>query len=265
MASVNPDTWLVEEHGHDAHLDLRGDGWHGTMNYAGFTRPVWTWLAADEPVGGTPGLVDNYLGIPTGYGVPRFDGPAVAAHIDAVQAALPWRSLVGSMNKLDSHDTARFRTIVGDDPARHLVGLVMLFTFPSAPMVFAGAETGALGGNGEDSRLTMPWDRPDRWDDVALSAHERLGHLRQRSHALRHGGFRWAHVGDDALTYLRESAGERVLVHVSRADHEPVRLSRTALGAATITTLEGENAQITDAEVRLPTAGPAAHVYQLRN
>ncbi len=263
MASVDADTWLVEEHGHDAHRDLRGDGWHGTMNYAGFTRPVWTWLAADEPVGGTPGLVDNYLGIPTGYGVPRFSGPAVAAHIDAVHAALPWRSVVASMNKLDSHDTPRFRTIVGDDPARHVVGLVMLFTFPSAPMVFAGAETGALGGNGEDSRLPMPWDRPALWDEVALSAHEQLGHLRQESHALRRGGFRWAHVGDDALTYLRESTEERVLVHVARAPHAAVRFPLASLGCTTLETLHGHEAAIEGGDVVLPSDGPAGHVYRL--
>ena len=27
---------------------IRGAGWHGTMDYAGFTRPVWTWLSAGD-------------------------------------------------------------------------------------------------------------------------------------------------------------------------------------------------------------------------
>jgi glycosidase len=46
--AARPDVWVLAEHGHDATGDLRGDGWHGTMDYAGFTRPVWTWLAAGE-------------------------------------------------------------------------------------------------------------------------------------------------------------------------------------------------------------------------
>jgi alpha-glucosidase len=263
MADINPDTWLVAEHGHDAHDDLQGDGWQGTMNYAGFTRPVWTWLTADRPHGGTPGLVDNYLGIPTGYGVPRFDGAAVASHIDAVHAPMPWQSLVGSMNKLDSHDTARFRTIVGDDAGLQRVGLVMLYTFPSAPMVFAGAETGALGSNGEDSRVPMPWEQSEQWDEVAWSSHQQLGQLRGDCEALRHGGFRWAGIADDALTYLRESANERLLVHVARAEHDQLKMPLSALQCADLETLFGEDAVRRDDHVLLPRSGPAGHIYRL--
>ena len=40
---------LVAEHGYDYRDDLRGDGWHGAMNYAGFMRPVWYWLHGDLP------------------------------------------------------------------------------------------------------------------------------------------------------------------------------------------------------------------------
>ena len=36
------DALLVGEHCHDYTRDAQGDGWHGVMNYAGFTRPVWT-------------------------------------------------------------------------------------------------------------------------------------------------------------------------------------------------------------------------------
>ncbi len=51
MAQVCPEALLVGEHVHDYSLDVPGDGWHGVMNDAGFTRPVWTWRAdpADAP------------------------------------------------------------------------------------------------------------------------------------------------------------------------------------------------------------------------
>ena len=45
-ATRSSPTLLVAEHGHDFRRDLTGDGWHGVMNYAGFLRPVWTWLRA---------------------------------------------------------------------------------------------------------------------------------------------------------------------------------------------------------------------------
>ncbi len=48
MAEVGADAYLVAEHCHDAHADLLGDGWHGTMSYAGFADPIWRWLAGPE-------------------------------------------------------------------------------------------------------------------------------------------------------------------------------------------------------------------------
>ena len=57
MDEVRPGTLLLAEHAHDATGDLAGDGWHGTMNYAGFTQPVWAWLRHPEvrlPYGGLP-------------------------------------------------------------------------------------------------------------------------------------------------------------------------------------------------------------------
>jgi len=39
---LNEDSLLVAENFHDFRSDFRG--WHGVMNYAGFSRPVWTWL-----------------------------------------------------------------------------------------------------------------------------------------------------------------------------------------------------------------------------
>ena len=48
MDAVRPDSVLLAEHCHDATGDLLGDGWQGTMNYAGFTRPVWSWLTSSD-------------------------------------------------------------------------------------------------------------------------------------------------------------------------------------------------------------------------
>lgn len=262
MRQVRPDAWLVAEHGHNASPDLMGAGWHGTMNYAGFTRPVWTWLANHEP----DALTDrNYLGIPTEYGLPSFSGRAVVASIREVTASMPWRSLLAGMNKLDSHDTPRFMTVVGDDVARYEVGLTMLFTMPGGTMVFAGAETGAGGGNGEEGRIPIPWDRPGAWDAQVLEAHRRLAATRAGSEALRTGGLRWLAVGDDALTYERESAdgAERVVVHVARADHPVVELPAWWFDDAQV--LFGEPpSRADDGAWRLPASGPAAHVWRVR-
>ena len=262
MRQVRPDAWLIAEHGHNASPDLLGDGWHGTMNYAGFTRPVWTWLAQHAP----DALTDrNYLGIPTVYGVPSFPGRAAASAIREVSASMPFRSLLAGMNKLDSHDTPRFLTVVGDDVDRYETGLALLFTLPGGTMVFAGAETGTGGGNGEEGRIPMPWDRPEAWDARVLAAHRALAAVRVGSTALRLGGMRWLAVGDDALTFEREApdGGERVLVHVARAEHEPVTLP--AWWFEEVDVLWGEApVKADDGAWRLPASGPAAHVWRVR-
>ena len=64
MAAADPDSLLLAEHSHDASHDLLGDGWHGTMNYAGFTRPLWQWLRPVGPVALRAGPVHGHPPLP---------------------------------------------------------------------------------------------------------------------------------------------------------------------------------------------------------
>ena len=78
----------------------------------------------------------------------------------AFRAGVPWPSTAHSWALLDSHDTARFRTVAGDR-GRQIVGVGLQMTTPGVPMVFAGDELGLEGDWGEDARRTMPWDAPE--------------------------------------------------------------------------------------------------------
>lgn len=212
--NVRPDALVIGEHNHDASGDLPGDGWHGTMNYSGFSWPVWEWLrAADSPARsfGTP--------VP----VPRRAGPAVVSSIRMWHGRFGWRGICHSWNILGSHDSARIRTLVGS-PELHRVAAALQFTLPGVPMVFAGDEIGLEGVLGEDSRRTMPWDHPDRWDHDTLAAYSSLSAQRREHVALRRGGLRWAHVSDDALVFLREHPDETALVCVRRAAGPAIEL-----------------------------------------
>ena len=222
MAAVNPQAYLVAEHVHDASDDLAAAGWHGVMNYSGFAKPVWTWLTRPDH-----GL--RFFGMPVGY--PRFPGPDVVRSMREFAARVAWSTLRSNMVLLGSHDTPRIRTIVGD-PALVEVAAGLLFTYPGVPMLFMGDELGLEGVDGEDSRRPMPWHRPETWDRPTLDAYRRLIGLRHRLPALRRGGLRWVHVGDDVLVYLRETAEQRVLVLAARAPHPPVRLPLAGLGLA---------------------------------
>lgn len=248
---------LVAEHGHDFRSDLQGDGWHGTMNYAGFLRPVWTWLRGDE----LPEELQSFFwSIPVG--LPRLPGEAVVTTMRSFRGGLPWDRLLHSWALLDSHDTARFRTVSGSRE-RQLVGVGLQMTTPGVPMVFAGDEIGLEGDWGEDARRTMPWGRPETWDVPTLDGYRALVALRRSSAALARGGIRYAHVSPDAIAYLRELPGDRLLCLAARAGHDPVRLPLVHLDCAVFETLYGGDVQVQGGEAVLPADGPAFHAWRL--
>ena len=260
MVEVNPDTVLVAEHCHDASGDLSGEGWHGAMNYAGFLRPLWSWLRAE-------GYRKEFLGLP--IIVPRLGGASAFRSIREFQAVTPWRSLISSWSLLCSHDTPRIRTVVGD---RELVGVAagLLFTFPGAPMVFMGDELGGEGVKGEDARRPMPWHRPEAWDQITFDRYRRLAHLRAASPALRRGALRWLAAGDEFLMYLRETPDEALLCLAARGSAPPVTVPRSRLGLsgkAQATAVYGGADPLdvrADGSVSVPVDGPTFQVWQLR-
>jgi len=255
---ARPDAVLVAEHAHDARPDLRGDGWHGTMAYMGFTRPVWEWLRGDElPME----LQLGFLGLPVG--VPRLDGGEIVATMQRFRAGIPWRSVLHSWALLDSHDIARFRTVSGSRD-RHVVGIGLQMTTPGVPMMFAGDELGLEGSWGEDARRTMPWDCPEAWDGALLDAYRALIGLRRSLAPLARGGIRYAHVGADAIAYLRETRDDRLLCLAVRASTGDVRLPLAALGATALERLYGGGERVDAREAVLPGDGPAFHVWRVR-
>jgi len=230
MHDSRADLLLVGEHCHDFTLDARGDGWNGVMNYAGFTRPVWTWLR-------DRGYAPTFLGSP--LMVPRLGGSSVMETMREFAAIAPWRSIRHSFNLVGSHDTTRIRTLVGEDSRQVDVAAGLLFTMPGIPMMTYGDEIGMRGDSGEDGRCPMPWDAAQsdaepldaehskgrHWDTRILEVYRGLIAARKASHALRHGGLRWVHADDDTLVFLRESSTQAALVHCARAAHDPIQLS----------------------------------------
>lgn len=253
MRSVNPETLLISEHFHDASLDLGGDTWHANMNYNGFTRPVWQWLV-------DPALGNPMIGLPVP--MPRRPAGEMVATMREFDSAVPWAVTAQQWNMLGSHDTVRVRTLLGSREAVEVaVGLLM--TYPGTPVVFAGDEVGATGTNGEHARVPMPWDRPDRWDERTFETYRSLIALRRATPALRHGGLRWAVVGDDAVAYLRETAEERVLVLVARASWQGAVLPGHLAPRGAPETLYGPDLRVDDAGLHLPGGGPGVGVWRL--
>ncbi|MCW2753583.1 MAG: malZ [Marmoricola sp.] len=203
---VRPDALVLAEHGHDATGDLDGDGWHGTMNYYGFSFPIWEWLR--DPKRPVPSF-----GLPVG--IPRRDGIAAVTAMREFTASFGWRATASSWNILGSHDSPRIRTTTGS-AVLHQVAAVLQFTLPGVPMVFAGDELGLEGVNGEDSRRTMPWSHPQAFTSRTSAVYADLARMRRAHPALRRGSLRWVRIGPDDIAFVREHHDESVLVIVSR-------------------------------------------------
>ena len=236
---------LLGEHGHDFRPDLDGLGWHGVMNYAGFLRPAWWWLNSGRLT------EDVFSDAPA----PAYSGAEAVSVMREFRAGVPWEAVLNSWTLLDSHDTARFRTVAGSRE-RHLVGIGLQMTTPGVPMIFAGDEIGLEGEWGEDARRTMPWDSRESWDGTLLSHYRELVALRRSCDALAHGGLRYVHVAADAIAYLRETRGEQLLCLAARAPHDPINVPY-----AELETLYGEDAR----NGVLPADGPAFHIWRISN
>ena len=208
MQEVNPDTWLVAENGDFIASDLDGLGWQGAMNYQGFMRPFWNWINRN------PEITGGFQGLP--FAMPKINGKQLVASIQEFNSSIPWRSLTASMMLLDSHDTARFRTVVLGDIAAHKTAMTMMLSYPGVPSIFAGDEIGLEGSWGEDARRTINWEDRSGWDVEFFAEVKKLVKLRKTQDALINGGLRWVCVENDFIAYLRESKKQSILVLVSR-------------------------------------------------
>jgi alpha-glucosidase len=208
MQEVNPDTWLVAENGDFIASDLDGLGWQGAMNYQGFMRPFWNWINRN------PEITGGFQGLP--FAMPKINGKQLVASIQEFNSTIPWRSLTASMMLLDSHDTARFRTVVLGDISAHKTAMTMMLSYPGVPSIFAGDEIGIEGSWGEDARRTINWEDRSGWDLEFFTEVKKLVNLRKSQDALINGGLRWISVENDYVAYLRESKKQTLLVLVSR-------------------------------------------------
>jgi alpha-glucosidase len=251
---VRPNSVLLAEYTNDFTADLRGDGWQGSMNYAGFGRPVWSWLESPE-------YEAAHLGVE--YRIARRSGFDSVATMREFAGAVPWKVASRHWNLVSSHDTARIRTVTGSAEMTRIAA-ALLFTYLGTPMVFAGDEIGLEGTNGEDSRRPMPWHRPERWDYKTLDAYRDLIAVRQAHPALRRGGLRWVLTSSDAIGFLRETPDERILVLVSRAPWSGALLPGSlAAHAVTETLYGGMDLTVSGGAIVVPGDGPIAGIWRL--
>ena len=163
MRSVKSDVLLLGETWGDAHRLVTADRLDTAMNYI-FRDIAVDWLAKGKIL------------------------PSDADHrINRMLAQLPYETALRMYNPLDSHDTARFRTLCADK-RMHELAVVLQMTLPGCPAVFYGDEIGLEGENDPGCRLCMEWDG-EKQDQALLSLYRKLIAIRNSTPALRAGDY----------------------------------------------------------------------------
>ncbi len=209
---TNPDAYIVGEHFGDARQWLQADAEDAAMNYRGFTVPVWGFLANTD----------------ISYDPQHIDAQTCVAWMNNYRAGLSHQQQLRMFNQLDSHDTARFISLLGKQVDRMPLGVVWLFTWPGVPCIYYGDEVGLDGNNDPFCRKTFPWDKKNQ-DATLFALYQQMATLRKKSRALRYGGCQVVSAEGDVVVFVRVYQHERVLVAINRGEACEVVLSDVPL------------------------------------
>ena len=112
---------------------------------------------------------------------------------------------------LDSHDTERFKTLVGADTNKLKLAFLFQMAFPGAPSIYYGDEIGMEGGKDPDSRRAFPWQQ-SKWDQGLLQWVKTLISLRKRTPSLRRGDYVRVLAEEKLFAFGRILGDQNVLV-----------------------------------------------------
>jgi len=199
MREENPEAYVLGEHFGEATRWLQGDLEDGAMNYHGFALPVRGWLAGRDAAGHPARQTTEEL----------------EAWWTAARARVPYDNQLAQLNLIDSHDTARFLTLVGGDLARMQLAVTLLFSYAGVPCVYYGDEIGLEGGEDPDCRRCFEWDRA-RWHAELHAHYRQLIAWRKQRPEWRRGAYQTLVVAADALVFARYLEESLTIVAVNR-------------------------------------------------
>ncbi|WP_282066145.1 maltodextrin glucosidase [Vibrio rotiferianus] len=192
--STNPNAYVLGEHFFEATQWLQGGEEDGAMNYYGFAHPVRAFVAKKD----------------IAYDPIMIGGLDFKEWLDEARAKIPWHNQLSQLNQLDSHDTARFLSLIKGDNKRMELALIMLMTYVGVPCVYYGSEVGLEGGLDPDNRRCFPWGEvaKSKW----LPIYKRWIAIRRNYPCLQSGSFQWLYASDDVLVFARQLGSEAVIV-----------------------------------------------------
>ncbi len=198
LKRINPDVYLLGEIWHDSISWMRGDEYDSVMNYPFVSSINEFWL--------DPGADRRELE----YAVNRCFSMYQKQQTEIL------------FNLLDSHDTDRLFTRVGENRDIFYQQLVMLLTMPGSPCIYYGTEVALPGGHDPDCRRCMPWEEiASGQHDTSLLFVKTLIGLRKALPACRSMNIRFLYETDNDRLLSYEKEGEdgsriRVMLNCSQ-------------------------------------------------
>lgn len=162
VKSINPEALIIGEVWHPAKDYLEGDEWDTMMNYHFFLT------------------VKDFVA----------DGRLTAAEfmerLDYMRGTVHSEVYPLLWNLIDSHDTARFMHICGEQKEKFKLAAAIQLLSVGMPMIFYGDEYGMTGGNDPDCRRGMLWK--EAYQDLEIYEwYKQLIHLRKKFPVLTAG------------------------------------------------------------------------------
>lgn len=205
IKAINCNAYIVGEIWKDARQWLDGTQFDGVMNYL-LTESILAFVGGDR-------LLEKYVKTAPYNPHPPLNAKAFAKKIQKLLSLYPWEIQLTQMNLLDSHDTARCKTVVGEDPQTIELATLLLFTFPGAPSIYYGDEIGLAGGLDPDCRRSFP--KENQWDLDTLDYHKKLINLRRYCPALCTGEYKFLFADQSVYVFARILEQQTLIIAVN--------------------------------------------------
>ena len=221
VKKANPEAIILAENYVDSAHWLRGGEWDTIMNYEGFMEPV-TWFLT-----GMEKHSDAFSAELLGDADRFWESMTWKTQDDMPQAPL-----MCSMNQLSNHDHSRFLTRTGLKVGRvsdlgttaaaegvresvYREAAVMQMTWPGAPTLYYGDETGVCGFTDPDNRRTYPWGRENK---EMIRFHRELIKMHKELKCLKDGAVIRLADARNMLSYGRFDGSSSVVVILNNSD-----------------------------------------------
>ncbi|WP_390623791.1 maltodextrin glucosidase [Vibrio gallicus] len=190
----NPQALVLGEHFFEATDWLQGDQEDGAMNYYGFAHPMRAFFAKQD----------------IAYDPIELSSKQFRHWLLEAKAKVPWHNQLAQLNQLDSHDTARFITLLKGDDKRMKQAALFLIAYIGVPCLYYGTEVGLEGENDPDNRRTFPWERVAQSPWVPVF--KQMLMLRRQSPALQSGDLIFFDMQDKLVAFARTLGKQRIVL-----------------------------------------------------